>query len=148
MKILTTNKKAFFEYEIIEKFSAGLSLKGYEVKSIVGGAISLKESFIKNFNNELFLFNAFVNKYKHSSLENIDEYRNRKLLITKKEYNKINLFLNNKSYTMIPLKIFLNDKHLIKLDFAVVKGKKLYDKRLTIKTKDLKREEEIAKKYF
>ncbi|NLZ74572.1 SsrA-binding protein SmpB [Candidatus Falkowbacteria bacterium] len=143
MPQLAINKRAKFDYEIQEKYEAGLVLFGHEVKAARAGQISLKGSYIsvrtKNGRPELYLINCQISPYKNAGLMlHYDQYRERKLLLKKKE---INYLLGKKlaeGLTLIPLKIYTNHSFL-KLEFAVAKGKKKYDKRETIKKRDVER---------
>jgi len=147
MRIVAKNKKAYFEYEILEKYEAGICLLGNEVKSILSVGMSIKEAYIKISENELILFNSHVSKYKYSGKENFDEYRDRKLLLHKNEISKIISKIQSKGYTLIPVNVYLNSSNLLKVEIAIAKGKKLFDKRIALKEKDLKRELNQIKKY-
>lgn len=147
MKVVAKNKKAFFEYEILEKFEAGISLKGPEVKSILTGGMSIKESFIKTSGNQLILFNAHISQYKYSAMNEKDEYRDRVLLLHKKEIAKTIASMQTKGLTLIPTLVYINKSNLIKIEIALARGKKLYDKRKALKEKDLKKEINQIKKY-
>jgi SsrA-binding protein len=138
IKIIATNRKANFQYEIISKFEAGIILKGTEVKSVRESKVNLQESYAKIINNEIWLINAHINEYKFGNINNHDPVRNRKLLFNKHEIKKIKGFLEEKGLTLIPLKIYLKGS-LIKIEMAIAKGKKLYDKRETIKKRDIDR---------
>lgn len=140
MKLIANNKKAYFEYEILEKFEAGIVLEGSEVKSIRQGHISLAGSFIFIQNGEIYLKNAFIKTYDMASIYVPDERRSRKLLLNKSEINKIFESVQKKGLTCVPLKVYLTPKNLVKLEIGIARGKKLYDKRQTIKDRDLKRE--------
>jgi SsrA-binding protein len=138
MKI--SNRKAFFEYFILEEFVAGIVLMGTEVKSIRNGDANIAESYAFINNGEVWVKNMHVSKYKHAhTVEKQDEIRDKKLLLNKKEINKIERLLQDKGITLIPLELFiLNNK--IKLKIGIAKGKKLYDKRESIKKRDTERE--------
>lgn len=137
MKIL--NRKAYYEYEILEQFVAGIQLVGPEVKSLRNGNASITESYIYIHGGEVFLKNSFISKYKDSSFYNHEERRDRKLLLNKSEINKILKEVKNTGVTIIPLEIFLN-KNLFKVKFCIARGKKLHDKRNSIKEREQKRE--------
>ena len=139
IKIIATNKKAFHDYFILETFEAGIVLKGTEVKSIKQGRINLKDSYAKIKDGEIYLFNTHISPYKHGNLFNHEPLRTRKLLLNKKEINKIIGKINEKGLTLIPLKVYLK-KGLVKLELGLCKGKKVYDKREEIKRRDLERE--------
>ena len=134
------NKKAFFEYFIEEKYVAGIQLQGTEIKSIRTGKVSLAESYCTFRGNELFVINMHIAEYDFGTHYNHEPKRDRKLLLTKRELKKLSIKINERGFTLIPTYLFINDKGLEKLEIAVAKGKKLYDKRETIKQKDTKRD--------
>jgi SsrA-binding protein len=139
MGILATNKRAHFDYEILEKYEAGLVLLGYEVKSIKTGHVSLKESFVTIHDQELYLTNANVPLYKHAGIvSNYDPTRPRKLLLKHSEIKQLIGRTRTKGLTLIPIKMYTK-KRLIKLEFGLGKGKKEYDKREKIKEREDKR---------
>ena len=138
MKTITTNKKAFFDYAISEKYKAGIMLSGAEVKSIKSGQINLKGSFAKIIGGELFLVGANIAAYKMARQENYDPTQSRKLLLTRKELNEIFGNLSQKGLALVPLNVFL-DRNLIKITLGLGRAKKQYDKRQAIKEKDIKR---------
>lgn len=140
------NKKATFDYFIEEEIEAGIVLKGTEIKSIRNGLVNLKDCYAIIRNNEVFLLNMFISKYENGSIFNHDERRTRKLLFNKKEILKLRDKVEISGYTLVPLKLyFKNNKAKILL--GVAKGKKSYDKRESIKEKDIKREVERDLKY-
>lgn len=139
MKVLSTNKKAFFDYEIIEGLEAGVVLLGTEVKSAKEGKINLKDAFVKIMNGEAYLLNCHISPYSHGNITNHDPTRTRKLLLHKKELNKLIGKSKEKGLTLVPLKMYLKGNK-IKVEIALAKGKKIYDKRESIKKKDLSRE--------
>lgn len=140
MKIIAQNKKANFDYEILEKIEAGLELKGFEVKSIKTGHISLKGSFVTKLGKELFLTNAKIPLYKHAGqVKNYEETRPRKLLVKKREIKSLIGKIQVQGLTLIPLSVYIKDG-LVKLLFALGKGKKRYDKREFIKKREASRE--------
>lgn len=145
MKIIAQNKKAHFEYFIEQKFTAGIKLQGSEVKSIRAGKCSINEAYITFRNGEVFVLNMHIAKFDASSIFNHEETRTRKLLLNRSEINKIMGAQTKDGMTIIPLSIELHEG-LIKLVIALAKGKKLYDKRETIKDRDLKREQQQALK--
>lgn len=147
MKILANNKKAKHDYFLEEKYEAGIELKGNEVKSIREGKVSIKESHVGDYKGELFIYNMNVTPYEQSYEKNIDPIRNRKLLLHKKEIDKLIGKVSQAGYTMIVNKIYLKDG-LIKAEIALAKGKKIYDKRETIKKNDAKRKIERALKNY
>jgi len=139
MKVLATNRKAYHDFEIFEKFEAGISLLGTEVKSAKNGKINLKDSHVKVKNGEAFLINCHISPYTQANIENHDPTRTRKLLLHKREINKLMGKANEKGLTVIPLKFYLKN-NLVKLEIALARGKKLHDKRETIKRKDMERD--------
>ncbi len=132
------NKKAFFNYELLEKIEAGIVLKGPEVKSLRIGKASIKESFAKIENGEVYLHNFYIANYPNS-FEKDNPLRKRKLLLTKREIKRISRKVEEKGFTIIPISVYFDKKGLAKVQIAVAKGKKLYDKRKTIKERELKR---------
>ncbi|MDK2950568.1 MAG: SsrA-binding protein [Kosmotogales bacterium] len=139
MKTVVTNRKARFQYFLLEKWEAGVSLKGTEVKSLREGAASLNESYCKIEGNEVFLLESNITPYNQGNIWNHDPKRKRKLLMHKKEILKIKQKLMEKGLTLIPVKIYFNDKGKAKVEVALAKGKKLYDKRETIQKRDTER---------
>ena len=133
------NKKAYFDYFIEEELEAGIALKGTEIKSIRKGSIDLKDSFVTIKNNEAFITNMYIAKYEEGNIFNHDERRSRKLLLHKKEIKKLKENISVEGKTIVPLKLYV--KHgIVKVLIGVAKGKKLYDKRESIKKRDLERE--------
>jgi SsrA-binding protein len=131
------NRKAYYEYHILEEYTAGIMLVGSEVKSIRDSNINFKDSYIYTHNNEVFVKQMFIGKYKQAINTNHEEVRDRKLLLTKKQIRDIQKQLQVTGITSVPLEMFeLNGKFKIKI--AIAKGKKLYDKRESIKEKDIK----------
>lgn len=140
MKIIANNRKANFEYFIISTFEAGIVLKGSEVKSIRLGHTNLNDSFITfDKNSECYIKNMHITNYKDSTIDKLDEKRSRKLLLNKHEIKKIMSKVQEKSFTCIPLKIYLKDNH-VKLEIALAKGKHTYDKKDTIAKRDIERD--------
>ncbi|TLU55786.1 MAG: SsrA-binding protein [Chlorobium sp.] len=142
------NKKARFEFEIFDTLVAGIQLFGSEVKSVRLGHASLGDSFAIIHHNEVWLENMQITPYELNRMEMIEAKRSRKLLLHKKEIQKIQAKINEKGLTLVPLKAFFNSKGLLKIELAVAKGKKLYDKRETIKKRDNQRQLEQIKKQF
>jgi SsrA-binding protein len=138
IKIIGTNRKANFQYEIISRYEAGLVLLGTEVKSLRESKVNLQESYGKFIKDELWLLNCHISEYKYGNINNHDPLRNRKLLFTKRELKKIRSQLEEKGLTLIPTKIYFKGSH-IKVEMAIGKGKKLYDKRESIKKRDTER---------
>jgi SsrA-binding protein len=139
IKIIVQNKKAFHDYHIVETYEAGISLVGSEVKSIRLGNIQLKDSFVSFKGNELFLMNCHISPYTASSYNNHDPERHRKLLLHRVEINKIIPHIRESGLTMVPTKFYFKEGR-VKVEIAVVKGKKDYDKRESIKKRDVNRE--------
>ena len=144
-KIITTNRKAFHDFTILEKFVAGIVLTGTEIKSIRKNAINLKDSFCKIEDNEIFLYKCHISPYEQGNRFNQDAERTRKLLMTKKEILKIQNKVKQDSFTIVPLEVFLSHG-FAKIEIGLAKGKKLHDKREDIARKDQKREMDRASK--
>jgi SsrA-binding protein len=143
------NKKAKFEYEILDKYTAGIVLTGTEIKSIRDSKASISESFCEfNEQNELFVINMTIQEYVYGNYYNHKPKAERKLLLNKRELKKLAKEVNTKGLTIVPLRLFINEKGLAKLDIALAKGKKLFDKRDTIKDRDNKRDLDRIKKNF
>jgi SsrA-binding protein len=143
------NKKARFQYEILDKYTAGIVLTGTEIKSIRNSRASIAESFCEfNENGELFVINMTIEEYIYGTYYNHKPKAERKLLLNKRELKKLNKEVQNTGLTIIPLRLFINEKGYAKLDIALAKGKKLYDKRESIKDRDNKRNLDRIKKNF
>lgn len=140
-KLIANNKKAFHDYFIEDTYEAGIALKGTEVKSLRMGKCSIKESFLRIENNEIFIYGMHISPYEKGNIFNRDPLRVRKLLLHKDEIRKLQGKITEKGYTLVPLKVYLS-KSLVKVEIALAKGKKLYDKRDTIAKKDQRREAE------
>ena len=141
------NKRAKHDYIILEKFNAGIVLTGTEIKSIRSGKAVISDSFCEfNSNQELFIINMFIDKYSHGNINNHESKSERKLLLTKLELKKLNKAVKNKGLTIVPLRLFINEKGLAKLVISLSKGKKLFDKRQAIKKRDNKIELERIRK--
>ena len=140
--IVIKNKKASFDYEFIETFVAGIVLTGTEIKSIRLGKASLVDSYCVVIRNELWVKNMYIAEYFYGTYNNHEARKDRKLLLNRKELRKIDHLSNNTGFTVIPTKLFINEKGLAKLVIVVAKGKKAYDKRQSLKEKDDKREME------
>lgn len=139
-KIHIRNKRASFEYEFIEKFVAGIQLFGTEIKSIRAGKASIGDSFCYFSANELYVKEMHISEYKFGSYYNHEEKRERKLLLNRKELDKLDRKTKESGLTIVPLRIFLNEKGFAKMEIALCRGKKHYDKRESLKQKDHKRE--------
>jgi SsrA-binding protein len=134
------NKKASFEFFLLEEFTAGIQLTGTEIKSLRAGKASVTESYCTFIGNELFVRNMHIAEYTMGSYNNHEPKRDRKLLLNRRELKKIFSKINEKGLTVIPVLLFIDEKGLAKLKIAVAKGKKLYDKRETMKNKDQQRD--------
>ncbi|HOI87146.1 MAG TPA: SsrA-binding protein SmpB [Lentimicrobium sp.] len=145
--IAIKNKKAGFEYFLTEEFTAGIVLTGTEIKSIREGKANLTDSFCAFVNDELFVKNMHISEYKYGTYLNHEPKRDRKLLLTRKELRKIIVKTREKGLTIIPSLLFIDEKGRAKLKIAIARGKKLYDKRETLKTKDTRREIERHRDY-
>ena len=144
-KIITTNRKAFHDFTIFEKYVAGIVLTGTEIKSIRKNAINLKDSFCKIEDNEVFLYNCHISPYEQVNRYNHEASRKRKLLLTKKEILKLQSKVKKENYTIVPTEVFLQGS-LAKMEIGLAKGKKLHDKRDDIAKKDHQREMDRASK--
>ena len=144
-KLISSNKKAFFDYTLFDKFEAGISLLGTEIKSIRKNGANLKDSYVKITDNlEAILINCHISHYEFGNINNHEPLRDRKLLLNKKEILKILNKIKQENYTLVPTKMYFLF-FCVKLEIALAKGKKLYDKRESIKKKDIKRDMERAK---
>jgi SsrA-binding protein len=142
------NRKAKFEYEFLETYVAGIKLSGTEIKAIRMGKASITESFCEFQNNELFVINMHVEEYSHATHFNHNPKSERKLLMQKRELKSLEKNVKNSGLTIIPIRLFINDRGIAKLKITLAKGKKLYDKRETIKDRDSKRRLDRIKKDF
>ncbi len=142
------NKRAKFDYEILDKYSAGIVLTGTEIKSIRLGKASIAESFCEFNNHELFLINATIEEYLYGTHYNHKAKSERKLLLNRKELKKLEKDSDNKGLTIVPLRLFTNEKGLAKIEIALCRGKKNYDKRESLKEKDTQRDLDRVKKRF
>lgn len=133
------NKKAYFDYTVLEEIEAGIALVGTEIKAIRKGSVDLKDSFVNIRNNEAYIINMYIAKYEEGNIFNHDERRTRKLLLHKKEILKLKEKIKIDGFTLVPLKLYFKKNH-VKVLVGVCRGKKLYDKRDAIKERDLKRE--------
>lgn len=147
-KIESRNKKASFEYFLLDTFVAGMQLLGTEIKAIREGKSNLTDAFCFFVDGELFVKNLHIAEYSHGAYANHEPRRVRKLLLNKKELKKIQGKLKEKGLTIVPVNLFVNEKGLAKLEISIAKGKKLFDKRDTIKTKDVKRQLDRIKKSY
>ncbi len=134
------NRSAYFEYYIDDKFTAGLVLLGTEVKSLRAGKANFNDSYCLMQKGELWIRSLNIAEYSHGNLNNHDPVRERKLLLSKRELKKLESRIKEKGYTIVPLRLFLNEKNLLKIEIGLAKGKKLHDKRESIKQRDTERE--------
>ncbi|MCF4100953.1 SsrA-binding protein SmpB [Gillisia sp. M10.2A] len=142
------NRKAKFEYELLDKYVAGIKLAGTEIKAIRMGKASITESFCEFQNHELFVINMHVEEYSHASHFNHNPKSERKLLMQRRELKKLEKEVKNSGLTIIPLRLFINERGIAKLQIALARGKKLYDKRDAIKDRDSKRRLDRIKKDY
>ena len=140
-KLIANNKKAYHEYFLEEKYEAGIALHGTEVKSLRMGKCSIKESFIKIENDEVIIYQMHISPYEKGNIFNRDPLRPKKLLMHKAEINKLKAKIAEKGYTLVPVEVYFKGS-LVKVQIALAKGKKLYDKRSDIAKKDMRREAE------
>ena len=139
-KLVAQNKKAYHDYFVEETYEAGISLTGTEIKSLRLGKVSIKESYAKIEKNELIILGMNISPYEKGNIYNVDPLRERKLLLHKSEIRHLIGLSKEKGMTIIPLKVYINEKGKAKIEIGVCKGKKIYDKRESIKEKDIKRE--------
>jgi len=140
MKIVAKNKKAFFDYEILEVLEAGISLLGSEVKSVREGRISLKESYAEVKKGEVFLLNCHISPYEAANRFNHTPMRERKLLLHKREIKRLTGKIKERGFSLVPTKILINDKGKVKVEIGLVRGKRVYQKKEVIKKRDQERE--------
>ena len=140
-KLIANNKKAYHDYFIEEKYEAGISLAGTEVKSLRMGRCSIKEAFIRIEHDEVFVYNMHISPYEKGNIFNKDPLRVRKLLLHRQEIRKIQGHITQKGYTIVPLSVYFSGS-LVEVEIGLAKGKKLYDKRQDIAKKDQRREAE------
>tara|TARA_B100001029_G_scaffold177949_1_gene183585 strand:+ start:123 stop:575 length:453 start_codon:yes stop_codon:yes gene_type:complete len=145
-KIEILNKKAKFSYDIQSLYEAGIQLNGTEIKSIRNNDANIKDSYCIIIDNEVFVKNMHIAKYKLSMIDNYESKRDRKLLLNRSEINKIQKMIQEKGMSVIPTKLFINNKGFAKLEIGIGKGKKLFDKRETIKKRESQIEIERTKK--
>jgi SsrA-binding protein len=143
-KVVATNRKAFHDYHVEERLEAGIVLKGTEVKSLREGQVNLKDSYASVDHGELVLHHCHISPYSHGNIMNHDPVRPRKLLLHRKEINKLLGKTQQKGLTLVPLRIYFSPRGLAKVELALAKGKKLYDRREAIKAREVGREVERA----
>ena len=141
IKLIANNKKAYHDYFIEETYEAGIALHGTEVKSLRMGKCSIKESFVRIENEEVYIYGMHISPYEKGNIFNRDPLRVKKLLLHKSEIRKMKGKIAEKGYTLVPLKVYFN-RSLVKVEIGLAKGKKLYDKRQDIAKKDQRREAE------
>lgn len=147
-KISIKNKRATFDFEIIEKFEAGIMLTGSEIKSIRNGGGTISEAFCYLRDGEIFIKNMTIPEYSHGSYANHDPGRVRKLLLTKKELKKMEAKIKERGFTIIPLRVFISDRGFAKVEIGLGRGKKKFDKRESLQKKDVQRDiDRVMKKY-
>ncbi|PKP03267.1 MAG: SsrA-binding protein [Bacteroidetes bacterium HGW-Bacteroidetes-6] len=146
-KIQIKNKKAWFEFNILEQYSAGMVLQGTEIKSIRAGKASIAEAYCLFIGSDLFIRNMNISEYAFGTYNNHDPKRDRKLLLKKRELRKLKNKVRETGLTMVPLMLYLSDSGFAKIDIALAKGKKMYDKRETLKEKENRRDMERKDTY-
>ena len=139
MKLIATNRKAYRDYTVLETLEAGIELRGGEVKSLRAGKVNLDDSFARIDNNEVILYNVNISPYEQASYLNVEPDRQRKLLLHKKQIERLGGLVLQKGATLTPLKFYFNDRGFVKIELALCKGKKLYDKREDIKRRETDR---------
>jgi SsrA-binding protein len=140
MKTIAQNKKAFHDYEILDRFEAGIALVGSEVKSIRAGRISLKDSFVEVLGGEAFLLRCHVSPYEQAGIFNHEPERRRKLLLHGREIHRLDHKVRERGFSIVPLQVFFTNKGLIKVEIALVRGKREYEKKQKLKERDIRRE--------
>jgi len=148
MKVISVNRKARHDYDVIDSFEAGIELKGCEVKSLRMARVNLKDSFITIEASQAVVNNMHISEFDKASYFKEDPYRKRRLLVHKKEIYKLAGFISQKGMTVIPLKIYFNDRGIAKLEIGICKGRKTFDKRKKIQEKYAKREADRAIKNY
>lgn len=146
-RIVIKNKKASFEYFLLELFTAGIQLTGTEIKSIRLGKVSLREAYCMFINDELFVRSMHIAEYKYGTHYNHDPKRDKKLLLNKRELKKLYTKVREKGLTIVPVKLFINERGLAKLNIALAKGKHFFDKRESLKKRETKREIDRSKEF-
>jgi SsrA-binding protein len=139
IEVILTNRRARYEYHVLENIEVGIVLKGTEVKSVRAGQINVQDSYASVEHEELFLYNMHISPFDKGNIHNHEPMRKRKLLARKKEIRKLAQKVNEKGLTLIPLQVYFSGRH-VKIDLGVCKGKKTYDKRQSLKARDIKRE--------
>jgi len=147
VKTVAVNRQARFEYEIVETFEAGIALLGSEVKSIRDGRVSLKEAFAEIRGGEAYLVNCHIGPYEAANIWNHEPLRPRKLLLHRRELKRLTGKVQERGLTLVPTRVFLNDRGLVKVDIALAKGRKIHDKKEVLKERDREREMRAALKH-
>ena len=140
MKTIAQNKKAFHDYEILDRLEAGIALAGSEVKSIRAGRISLKDAFVEIHDSEAFLLRCHISPYLQANIFNHEPERKRKLLLHGREIHRLDQKVKARGFSIVPLQVFLTDKGLVKIEIALVRGKREYEKKQKLKERDVQRE--------
>jgi SsrA-binding protein len=140
IKVITSNRKAYFQYFLLDTYKAGIVLSGTEVKSMRAGKVSLSDAYCYFKNGELWLKNVHIAEYLNGGYQNHVPKRERKLLMQKRELQRLEAKLKERGYTIVPISLFFNERNLVKVEIALSKGKKSFDKRHTIKDRDAKRD--------
>jgi SsrA-binding protein len=148
MKNITVNKKALHEYEIIERFEAGMVLRGSEVKSIREGKVNLKDAYVLIREREAFLINSHISAYSNASYNNHEPERERKLLMNRKEIKKVHKKVKERGFSLVALRMYFNNKGFVKVEIALAKGKRLWKKKQKIKERDIKRDVDRELKHY
>lgn len=146
--VIAQNKRATYDFEVVDRLTTGIVLTGTEVKSIRSGKASLGEGYCFIKKGELYVKNMHIPEYEMGNIYNHEPKRERKLLLTKRELNKLNAKVKERGFTIVPLELFITDRGFIKLDIALVRGKTKGDKRQSIKAKDVKRDVDRALRQF
>ncbi len=141
------NRKATFEYELVERFVAGMQLAGTEIKSIRSGKANLTDSYCQFYNGELYVKNLHISEYEMGTCNNHIAKRDRKLLLNRKELQKLDKKVKESGFTIVPVRMFINERGLAKLEIALARGKKIYDKRESLKQKESKRDIDRVMKF-
>lgn len=147
MPVLARNKKAFHDYFIEDKLEAGIELVGTEVKSVKAGKVSIKESFIRIIRDEIFVMNMHITPYEFGNINNVAESRIRKLLLNRREIKKWSEKIKEQGYTIVPISVYTK-RRLVKMEIGLAKGKKMHDKRESLKRKDIERDMKKLQKNF
>jgi SsrA-binding protein len=140
MKIIALNRKAYHDYEILDKFEAGIALAGTEVKSIRAGQVTLKDSFVEIHDQEAFLLRCHITPYLNASFFNHEPERKRKLLLNKREIHRLDQKVKERGFSIVPLQLYFTPQGMVKIEIALVRGKRAFEKKQKLKERDIKRE--------